>query len=238
MVLKPSSLLQEKLPQDVRAKLPSFIQADRLSGEPDQDVLLEGSVVFRRGDTVLRADRVDYSQSQDHLKAQGHVSINRAGTLYQGPELDLKVNNFEGFFTQPTYRFLKNEAYGQASKIEFLDDKRAIVHDATFTTCQRKPGPSWMPDWVLKASRLDINSETNVGQAEGASLRLKDIPILPIPSLSFPLSAERKSGLLPPVLGLDNLSGFEYSQPYYWNIAPNRGWAQCSSNKAGNIQNR
>ena len=49
-------------------------------------------------------------------------------------------------------------------------------------------------DWVLKASRLDINSETNMGQAEGASLRLKDIPILPIPSLSFPLSAERKSG--------------------------------------------
>ena len=92
MVLKPSSLLQEKLPQEVRAKLPSFIQADRLTGEPDQDVQLEGSVVFRRGDTVLRADRVDYSQSQDHLKAQGHVSINRAGTLYQGPELDLKVN--------------------------------------------------------------------------------------------------------------------------------------------------
>ncbi len=222
MALKPSSLLQEKIPQDVRAKLPSFIQADRLEGDPDQDVLLQGSVVFRRGDTVLRADRVDYSQSRDHLKAQGHVSINRAGTLYQGPELDLKVNSFEGFFTQPTYRFLKNEAYGQASKIEFLDDKRAIVHDATFTTCQRKPGPSWMPDWVLKASRLDINSETNVGQAQGASLRLKDIPILPIPSLSFPLSAERKSGLLPPILGLDNLSGVEYSQPYYWNIAPNR----------------
>ena len=41
-------------------------------------------------------------------------------------------------------------------------------------------------------------------------------------SLSFPLSAERKSGLLPPILGLDNLSGVEYSQPYYWNIAPNR----------------
>ncbi len=222
MVLKPSSLLQEKIPQDVRSKLPSFIQADRLVGEPDQDVLLEGSVVFRRGDTVLRADRVDYSQSRDHLRAQGHVSINRAGTVYQGPELDLKVNTFEGFFTQPSYRFLKNEAYGQASKIEFLDDKRAIVHDATFTTCQRKPGPSWMPDWVLKASRMDINSETNVGQAQGASLRLKDIPILPIPSLSFPLSAERKSGLLPPILGLDNLSGVEYSQPYYWNIAPNR----------------
>jgi LPS-assembly protein len=221
-VLKPSSLLQEKVAPNVRAQLPSFIQADRLEGEPDQDLLLQGSVVFRRGDTLLRADRVDYSQATDRLKAQGHVSINRAGTVYTGPELDLKINTFEGFFTQPTYRFLKNQAYGQASKIEFIDDQRAVIHNATFTTCQRKPGPSWMPDWVLKASRMDINSETQVGQAEGASLRLKDIPILPIPSLSFPLSAERKSGFLPPTLGLDNLSGIEYTQPYYWNIAPNR----------------
>ena len=44
----------------------------------------------------------------------------------------------------------------------------------------------------------------------------------PFPKLSFPLSSARKSGLLPPIIGLDNTNGLELSLPYYWNIAPNR----------------
>jgi LPS-assembly protein len=48
------------------------------------------------------------------------------------------------------------------------------------------------------------------------------VPVLPIPAFSFPLSDKRKSGFLPPTLGLDNLNGVELTVPYYWNIAPNR----------------
>ena len=48
------------------------------------------------------------------------------------------------------------------------------------------------------------------------------VPFLPVPTMSFPLSDKRKSGLLPPTIGLDNLNGVEFTQPYYWNIAPNR----------------
>jgi len=40
--------------------------------------------------------------------------------------------------------------------------------------------------------------------------------------MSFPLSEKRKSGFLPPTLGLDNTNGLEVTTPYYWNIAPNR----------------
>ena len=40
--------------------------------------------------------------------------------------------------------------------------------------------------------------------------------------LSFPLNDERKSGFLPPSIGLDSRSGFQAAIPYYWNIAPNR----------------
>ena len=36
------------------------------------------------------------------------------------------------------------------------------------------------------------------------------------------MSDKRKSGLLPPSIGVDNVNGVDVSQPYYWNIAPNR----------------
>ena len=47
------------------------------------------------------------------------------------------------------------------------------------------------------------------------------MPLLPVPYLSFPLSDKRKSGLMPPTLGLDNVNGAVIAVPYYWNIAPN-----------------
>src|SRR5262249_7604368 len=41
------------------------------------------------------------------------------------------------------------------------------------------------------------------------------------PWAEFPLSNERKSGFLTPVLGSSQTRGFEYAQPYYFNLAPN-----------------
>lgn len=222
LVLKPSALLQEQIPSQHNRALPVFIQADRITGRADVETTLQGSAVMRRGDTVIRAERMQFDQAHDLLKAQGGVSINRGGNRFQGPLLELQVDTFEGFFTEPSFQFLRNQAHGQARRIDFIGDNRAVIHQASFTTCARKPGPSWLPDWVLKAQRIELNAELNEARAEGASLQFKGVPILPVPSVSFPMNSERRSGLLPPVIGVDNVGGAEYSQPLYWDIAPNR----------------
>src|SRR5690606_5488186 len=41
------------------------------------------------------------------------------------------------------------------------------------------------------------------------------------PYLSFPITRERKSGFLIPTYGISSNSGFEFSLPYYFNLAPN-----------------
>jgi len=222
LVLRPSSLLQEVIPDDARKQLPTFLQSDALSGQTDLQTTLEGNVTIRRGDVLLKADKVEYDQVHDFAKARGHVTINRAGNVYQGPALDIQLDAFEGFFTQPSYQLLKNQAHGKAERIDFIDSANTVLHKADFTTCQRKPGPSWTPDWFFKGDKITLDTERNVGLAEGASLRFKDVPILPVPNVEFPLSDERKSGLLPPTIGVDNIGGLEYTQPYYWNLAPNR----------------
>ena len=220
--LKPSPMLREAIPAATRNQLPTYLFGRRASGRTDLETVLEGDAQLRRGDTVIRADRLEYNQPDDLAKARGSVRINRAGDVFEGPLLELKVDAFEGFFNEPRYRFLRNDAYGQADRVDFIDDKRAIIRNATYTTCQRRPGPSWMPDWILRAASMRIDNEEEVGQASGAMLSFKGLPILPVPSLSFPLSDKRKSGLLPPTIGLDSLNGAEVTIPYYWNIAPNR----------------
>lgn len=219
--LKPSPMLREDIPVDP-GQLPTFVEGDRISGQTDLQTTIEGDAVLRRGDTVIRADKLEYTTPDDLAKATGNVRINKAGNSYEGSQLELKVDAFEGFFSDINYRFLRNDAYGEASRVDFLDDKRSVIHNATYTTCQREGGPGWMPAWMLRATSLRLDQEEETGQASGAILDFMGVPVLPVPSLSFPLSDKRKSGLLPPTFGLDNVSGFEYTQPYYWNIAPNR----------------
>jgi LPS-assembly protein len=220
--LQPSPVLREDIPEAARERLPTYLSGERAFGRTDLETVIEGQAQLRRGDTVIRADRLEYYQPDDLARARGNVRINRAGNVFEGPLLELKVDTFEGFFNEPRYRFLRNDAYGEADRVDFIDDKRAIIRNATYTTCQRKPGPSWMPDWILRASSIRIDNEEEVGHASGVVLDFMGLPILPVPALSFPLSDRRKSGLLPPTIGLDSLSGAELTIPYYWNIAPNR----------------
>jgi LPS-assembly protein len=222
LVLKPSPQLRENIPQTVRDQLPTYLSGEHLFGRPDLETVVEGEAQLRRGETVIHADRLEYYQPDDLAKARGNVRINRGGNVFEGPLLELKVESFEGFFSQPHYRFLRNNAYGEADRVDFIDEKRAIIRNATYTTCQRRPGPSWMPDWILRAASIRIDDEEEVGQADNAVLSFMGLPILPVPTVSFPLSEKRKSGLLPPTFGLDSLNGIELTIPYYWNIAPNR----------------
>jgi LPS-assembly protein len=220
--LKSSPKLEEKLQPSSRNAVPTFLYGERTTGRTDLETVLEGDAILRRGDTIIRADRLEYYQPDDLAKARGNVRINRAGNVYEGPLLELKVESFEGFFIQPKYRFLLNEGHGQADRADFIDDKRVVVRNATFTTCRRLAGPSWLPDWILRAATLRLDYEDDIGVAEGAVLSFQGVPILPVPYLSFPLSDQRKSGFLPPTIGLGNVNGAEVTLPYYWNIAPNR----------------
>ena len=222
LTLQRSLLLQETIPPATRQQLPTFVSGEHVSGETDLDTEVDGDAVLRRGDTMIRADRIDYNQPQDLARAQGHVHINRDGNVYEGPAAQLKLDAFAGFFTSPNYRFLQNDAYGHASRIDFIDDSHSVAHNATYTTCQRQPGPSWMPAWIFKATTLQFDTDEEMGRAQGAQLIFKGVPILPIPNMSFPLTDKRMSGLLPPTVGIDSVNGLDVVQPYYWDIAPNR----------------
>ena len=203
-------------------RLPTFMFADRLSGRTDLESVLEGSAEVRRGGKAMHADRIEFYQPSDTLKARGGVRVSSDGNSFKGSELTLKLDTFEGVFEQPSYRFLANGGTGVAKRIDFISDKSLIAREASFSTCERNDESTWKPAWVITAGSFKFDQETEVGVASGAVLRFLDVPILAVPSISFPLSDKRKSGLLPPTFNVDSVSGVMVEQPYYFNIAPNR----------------
>ena len=222
LVLRSSPMLEEAISQRQEQEGAVYLQGQRLRVRPDLDLVVEGEASIRKPGVSIQAGRLSFDQSQDVVEATGQVRLNRPGSVLTGPKLTLQIDSFQGSLTQPTFELYKSGAYGQAAQIDFVDDQRAIVREASYTTCRRTPGPEWLPAWVLKATRLNLDEEESTVRAEGVQLRFQDVPVLGIPAVTFPMTSERKSGLLPPVVGITTNNGLELAQPYYFDIAPNR----------------
>jgi LPS-assembly protein len=208
---------------------PIELRAREIQGRPDLDATAEGAVVLRRGALELQADWLSYEQAKDLAIARGNVRVRNPNGRYTGTELQVQLQRFEGYFLEPSYEFDRVQAGGRAKRIDFLDDKRSVALQGWYTSCTRDgldanaTGPNGeKPAWVLKTDRVQLDFERNEGIAEGAVLRFLDVPILALPTLSFPLGDGRKSGWLPPTLDFDTRSGLSVAVPYYWNIAPQR----------------
>ncbi|MGV3654418.1 MAG: LPS-assembly protein LptD [Noviherbaspirillum sp.] len=196
---------------------PTTLGAEQMTGRPDREIILERNVEVTRGPTVLNADKATYDIVEDRIEAAGNVRVRRAGDVYTGDELDLKLDTGQGYVLNPTYRLERGNAQGAASRIDFLSREEAVIQQGTYSTCEAPD-----PDWYLKSSRLNLDIGREVGSASGAVVYFKGVPILGSPFISFPLTEERKSGVLPPTIGITSKGGLELQVPYYFNIAPNR----------------
>jgi LPS-assembly protein len=205
---------------DAAREVPTWLRAQSLSGRAGVEAVAEGEVEFRRAGTVIRADRLTYDVIEDQAVARGNVRIARDGSVYRGPELQLRLQTFEGFFLKPEFDFARTGAGGRADRVDFIDDTRARATNAIYTSCPRDGSAD--PAWLLSTRSIRLDFEANEGIADGAVLRFLGVPLLAAPRLSFPITDDRKSGWLPPTVNLDNRSGLQLAVPWYWNIAPNR----------------
>lgn len=222
LVLQPSLQLQERLAGDSRQAGPTFLYGDQIEGQTDVRTLVEGHAELRRHEMVLKAGRIEHDVADDIVRASGGVRINRLGNVYQGPELQLKLDSNEGYFLQPRFTLLKNGGQGQASRLDFLGPDRSSAEQVIYSTCARPESGPWNPDWWVSANRMEFDSATDTGTAHQGVLHFQGLPVLAAPYLQFPLSDKRRTGLLPPSFNIGTQSGIEVSLPYYLNLAPQR----------------
>ena len=127
---------QARPSREAEKRLPVVVQAREIRGRPDLETVAEGEAEFQRGEVQITADRLSYDHAEDLALARGRVRISRDGNTYTGPELQLKVQSFEGYFLNPTYFFSRTGAGGSAERVDFIDDQRATATRATYTSCQ------------------------------------------------------------------------------------------------------
>jgi LPS-assembly protein len=196
----------------------------------DEAVYTEGGVAYLSGDAEivhdqqqLTADRITYNQALDTVDLEGEVNYWDDRVYLSGPSAHVNLADDMGSFNEVRYWLLDNRGRGNANRVLVYEGERTEGTRVDYTTCDPDLDGPWNLTtniWKLSASELALNHETERGTGKHVILKIKDIPVFYVPWLSFPISDDRKSGLLVPSFGSSSRYGFEFQAPYYWNIAP------------------
>ncbi len=212
--LRTASSLSDS-PALVNENTASFVSAEQME-TTDDEIYLRGDAEIRRAGTVVRGDTITFTQSTDTVNVKGNAYVAREGARFRGPELSYVLESQSGEMQEVQYEYAVRGIRGQSKHAQFVTGEKTQLRDATITTC--KPGSK---AWWIEADTLTIDEMTNMATAQDASLHVAGLPVMGLPYAFFPVGTQRQSGLLVPSVGYSSDTGFDYSQPIYFNLAPN-----------------
>ncbi|HVS75935.1 MAG TPA: LPS assembly protein LptD, partial [Steroidobacteraceae bacterium] len=143
---------------------------------------------------------IDYTDPLVHVTGTGGSYSPTAGARFESARFNL----------------VHRSARGAAREMQLTPQGLISLERVTFTTC-----PVNDQSWILRATRITLDTRERVGTGRNARIDFKGVPILYLPWVSFPLGNQRKSGFLFPTIGNTSRGGAQISVPWYWNIAPN-----------------
>lgn len=228
LFLLPSSVHGEDAPFSLKMdhtfnRLPSaeertsaFFIADQIDAKHGEQLVAKGNVEFRQDGQVVSADNLTYDEVSKDFLAEGNVEIEQNDTTVRGPKLQMNMDTNVGDMMQPAFTFTETGARGTAATAHIANRKEYEFEDATYTTC-----PADNDDWFLKMTHLDIDRTSQVGTAYNARVVFMGLPLLYTPWMNFPLSKNRRTGLLGPTFGSTNSGGSEMTIPLYLNLNAN-----------------
>lgn len=197
---------------------PVNIAADSVMGSLDHDIIYEGNVELTQGDKTMTADRTAYDGASGVLTSSGNITYQTGEYTITSQKtvisnLQSKRTSIEEARVQLNGSVARAEAAGMEIDNQ---NEAATIERLSFSTC-----PLSDEVWYITAEDVDMVKGDAYGSARHATVWIKDVPVFYLPYVTFPISNQRKSGLLYPEISISSGSGFDYAQPIYLNLAPN-----------------
>ncbi|NVK23461.1 MAG: LPS assembly protein LptD [Gammaproteobacteria bacterium] len=220
----PTNVISKNTPSNVLERKKSLVpQTNEVVVTSDKADLIRsqyaefsGNVTIFQQEQTIKADSAIFSQEKQQFNAKGNVELNSKAALVTGESIlvDDRNKNFE--LVNARYQFGFNAGRGKANTFAIQNNNKLLLDGATFTTC---PGDD--PSWLFSSGDIYINQEKGWGEAWNTTFNIGNVPIMWIPYITFPITDERKSGLLFPSFGSSTRHGVYYSQPIYFSLATN-----------------
>jgi LPS-assembly protein len=185
--------------------------------------LLKGNVSLNSSAYFLSADKISINKSSQTSNATNHVKFQDNTLMLTGDKAVIKKQGEVTHTTlnQVKFHYLNSKINGHAQVVT-NDGTKQVFSSGSYSLC-----PLGNSDWQMKADKITLNSSTNMGVAEEATIEFLGVPIFYSPYHEWVLKG-RGSGFLAPSFGSYNESdsskdsNYQVRIPYYFNIAPDR----------------
>ena len=201
--------------------LPVYIEADDAEINQPTSAIYKGNADLKQGNRHLIADSVEVKQTGEGKALQRFAYV-RGGFDYKddqinmlGQNADFNLESKDGNVTEADYQLVGRQGRGKAQEIELRNNTR-VMKNATFTSCLPNDNA-----WAVDASEIRQYIKEEYAEMWHARFKVLGVPVFYTPYLQLPIGDRRRSGLLIPSAGSSSRDGYWYSQPIYWNIAPN-----------------
>lgn len=193
------------------------LEFDRSEASGEGIVTLDGSVQILQQGMMITGDHAVYDRNAGTANVEGDVRLRQPGLLLTGSTAAVDQNAGTSEIHGASYVLHEIAARGTANVIVYTDNNGIVTIDnGVFTRCE--PGDN---AWQIEGSTIELDRPAGRGTARNVTLRVKDVPVLYLPWVSFPINDQRMSGFLAPVVGSTRDGGFDLATPYYLNLAPN-----------------
>lgn len=195
------------------------VQGKALYMESDQGnwIRLVGGVELRQGGWRLDADSAVLNRNTNQVDLPDGVVMRSQAMAINGDKAQFDIEQRVFSLENASFLIYGQHARGGAAHVHSDADSRLHVSDGFYTTC-----PPASRAWSLTSSSMILDQKKGEGAAEDLIIRVRDVPIVYFPYLTFPIDDRRRSGFLYPSITNSNVgSGIDLSVPYYFNLAPN-----------------
>ena len=205
---------------DRASRSPLDITAQQVEFERVTEVFrATGSVVIVQGSLRLTADQATVQKLTGKLSAKGKVHLKDQTTDLWAEEMKINVYTEAGITTNGKVFLQETNTWVRGRLLQRFSETHFRAKDGTFTNCDADDGK--IPDWSFEFADVDLEQGDSIS-AKNVWFKVNNQRIIPLPVLRYPMPGARKTGLLIPTVGYDNILGFQYRQDFFWAISPSQ----------------
>jgi lipopolysaccharide assembly outer membrane protein LptD (OstA) len=163
----------------------------------------------------FNADKTLLDSKKEILELEGNVSLKYQALIFEADKifLDKKNDMFSG--DELKFSSLDNFFYGAANIVE-ISKTKLTLKEVEFSTC-----PCEEKIWWIESDEIILNNEEKIVSSKNSKIVVQGKTLAYLKKANFPISSERKSGILLPEIAINERSGLDIKIPVYVNLKEN-----------------
>lgn len=195
---------------------PMRAHSDEEISEKQSRLFFKGNVAITQGNRSISTESAAFDKEQNQAKLTGGIQLRDPNIMVHADSASLNTESGDASFENARFVLYESRIHGVAQHLQRFGENVISLQQSVISSCE--PGDN---AWSIRGSEISLHPDEHYGTAENMRINVKDVPVLYLPYVRFPVGNERLTGFLTPTPGYSTRDGVELAVPFYWNIAPN-----------------